>query len=172
MSEVWQPFFGFSWNDDSKHGLFMTKVQGVYNHRQIAWEQLVPTQWNHEVSTVFFTAYLGYKFRGRTDVVDAINGGRIYTLKGKKDRMKWQGSFTGRRLSDGLEKVQPELPAGTVAAMCMCGHMWCWSVVVAMNGSEGLMCWTTQLPRCRDGKDIQATTDPDQEGQEEMVNGR
>ena len=161
MSNSLQTFFGECSNDDSKYGIFMTKVTGTCNGRKIAWEQLIPTQWSYDVSTLFFKGYLSY-FK------DVINGGRIYTLTGKKKEARCQGRFSARRLVYDLEEMPPELPAGIVAAMIQCGCMWYWSLGAMMNGGESLTCWSF-VPRCCDGDDTQAMSDKDKERTEEVV---
>jgi hypothetical protein len=135
MSNSSQTFFGECHNDDSKHGIFMTKVQGVRNGKAIAWEQLVPTQCSSDVSTLFFKGYLNFNFKGDLPYNwDIINVGRIYTLTGmKNDDIRCHGIFTGRRLVCGLEEMHPALPAGTVATMTSCGCLWCWSLVALMT---------------------------------------
>ena len=75
-----QTFFGVCYNDDSKYGLFMTKVTGVRLGKEIMWQQLIPTQWSYDVEPLLFLGYLNMNRNG-------INAGRIYSLTGQKNAM-------------------------------------------------------------------------------------
>ena len=148
-----QTFFGACYNDDSKYGLFMTKVTGVRLGKKVMWQQLIPTQWSYDVEPLLFQGYLN-------TYNDAINGGRIYTLTGEE---KCQGVFNGRLFLYDIGKLLPELPPGIVAATVQCGCIWYWSLVPRVHGGADLTCWSF-VPTCCDSDDTQTIREKDNHG--------
>ena len=153
-----QTFFGACYNDDSKYGIFMTKVTGMRLGKKIMWQQLIPTQWSYDVQPLLFQGHLN-------TYTDAINAARIYTLTGEKRR---QGIFNSRLLEYDLGKLLPELPAGIVAATVQAGCVWYWSLVAMVNGGAHLTCWSF-VPRCCNSADTQTISEKENNATEEVV---